>query len=269
MPRLQIVKSFARRTEYKVLREWFEVEEKEMSELQPGICVIPGIVLLKMSDAERIRLIEWARIWGNQVMVSPPFHHVDISSLLQMNDSLFIKEIDECTYEGIPVHEEIVSNLTPKIRLPAGKVIAVDFYYDTGSGCITVTTLPLLDYRLLQQGEACRQLFQSLIINRETTAQEEAVEQNVMIIEPIHQYLLLLAAAGTIDCQQLVQLIQNYFFISVDEKKVENAFIQLQHTNYIHLDGTITATGIQYISEKGLHAFVREIKKRRQNDGEW
>jgi hypothetical protein len=269
MSSLQILKPFSRRTEYKMLREWFDIEEKDAGELRPGVCVIPAIILLKMSESDRLNLIQWAKVWGNQLIVFPPYFNLDISSLLQMNDSISIKEMNECTYEGIPVREEIATNLTPKIQLPTKQTVAVDFYYDTSSGCITITTLPLLDYRLLEQREICQRLFQSLMHSNESDTKDRIREEKQVIFKPVHQYLLLLSAANVIEQQQLVPLIQKFFYLEISENEVKSAFAELANLHYIHLDGTITEKGQQYIKENGYRAFVREIIKRRNDDGEW
>ncbi|ANB60840.1 hypothetical protein [Anoxybacteroides amylolyticum] len=269
MSSLQILKPFARRTEYKMLREWFDVEEKDIGELRSGICVIPAIILLKMSESDRSRLIQWTKEWGNQLMVFPPYLNLDISSLLQLNHSISIKEMNECMYEGVPVREEIVTNLTPKIQLPTKQTVAVDFYYDTSSGCITITTLPLLDYRLLEQRKICQRLFQSLMHSNERDTKDEIREEQQIIFKPVHQYLLLLSAADVIERKQLVPLIQKFFYLEVRENDVKSAFAELENLHYIHSDGTITEKGQQYIMENGYWAFVREIIKRRNDNGEW
>jgi len=269
MSSLQILKPFARRTEYKMLREWFDVEEKDVGELRSGICVIPAIILLKTSESDRLRLIQWTKEWGNQLMVFPPYLNLDISSLLQLNHSFSIKEMNECMYEGVPVCEEIVTNLTPEIQLPTKQTVAVDFYYDTSSGCITITTLPLLDYRLLEQREICQRLFQSLMHINERDTKDEMSEEKQVMFKPVHHYLLLLSAADVIERQQLVPLIQKFFYLEVRENDVKSAFSELENLHYIHSDGTITEKGQQYIMENGYRAFVREIIKWRNDDGEW
>lgn len=269
MSSLQILKPFARRTEYKMLREWFDVEEKDVGELRSGVCVIPAIILLKMSESDRSCLIQWTKEWGNQLMVFPPYLNLDISSLLQLNHSFSIKEMNECMYEGVPVREEIVTNLTPEIQLPTKQTVAVDFYYDTSSGCITITTLPLLDYRLLEQREICQRLFQSLMHINERDTKDEMSEEKQVMFKPVHHYLLLLSSADVIERKQLVPLIQKFFYLEVRENDVKSAFAELENLHYIHSDGTITEKGQQYIMENGYRAFVREIIKRRNDDGEW
>ncbi|MBB5325893.1 hypothetical protein HNQ34_002999 [Anoxybacillus tepidamans] len=269
MSSLQILKPFARRTEYKMLREWFKVKEKEIDKLQSGICVIPAIVLLKMSESDRSRLIQWTKGWGNQLMVFPPYLHLDISSLLKMNNAIFIKEMNECTYEGIPVREEIVTNLTPKIQLPTKQTVAVDFYYDTSSGCMTITTLPLLDYRLLEQREICQRLFQSLMHINERDKKDEMSEEKQIAFKPVHHFVLLLSAANVLERQQIVPFIQKFFYVEVRENDVRQALAELENSHYIDSGGTITEKGKQYITEHGYRAFVREIIMRRKDDGEW
>ncbi|MEC2078740.1 hypothetical protein [Metabacillus fastidiosus] len=88
---IQIVKKFTKRTEYKMLKNWISVDERNIDELTSGICVIPAIIILKLSEVELQSLNKWWRHCGNQLIVSPPFHQMDVLSLLQLNVDLSVQ----------------------------------------------------------------------------------------------------------------------------------------------------------------------------------
>src|SRR5690625_2981468 len=167
---IQIIKQFSKRTEYKILKEWLSTEERNIEELMDGICVIPAIILLKLSMTELQLLNNWWRKWGNQLIVSPPYHQIDIVTLLQLNVDLSVQAIGPQSFNSFPVVESIKTNVKSKWELESGEVLALDFFEHSGSGCLTLTTVPLLDYRLLSKGKYGKRLFLELI-NKKTNVE--------------------------------------------------------------------------------------------------
>ena len=262
MREIQILKTFASRTEYKVLREWVSVKERDLTELGVGSCVIPAVVLGKLSLGEVGTLVNWAKQWGNQLLVFPPFHSVNLKRL-QLGVDLTVNRVAGTLYEGLPLKEIFITNHQPKLQLAAGQSIALDLYYHSGSGQVTMTTLPLLDYRLLAYEEKCKEIFQQLLAVQEIQA-NDAVKQQEVEITPLHQHLIILAAAGITSIQKVNSYLKTCFNTTVDEVAIKLVQQQLLEGNYLTVEGSIALKGKEFIQQGGYRAFVRELYLQRE-----
>ena len=268
MREIQILKTFASRTEYKVLREWVPVKERDLNELAAGSCVIPAVVLGKLSLSECATLVNWVKQWGNQLLIFPPFHSVDLKGL-QLGVDLTVNRVAESLYEGIPLKETFITNHQPKLQLASGQTIALDLYYHSGSGQVTMTTLPLLDYRLLAYEEKCKDIFQQLLAVQEVQANEAAKQQQEVELTPLHQQLIIIAAAGITSIQKVKSYLKTCFKTTTDEGAIKLVQQQLLDGNYLAVEGVIALKGKEFIQQCGYRAFVRELEKSAVQEGEW
>ncbi|WP_374187302.1 hypothetical protein ACEPPU_14505 [Priestia aryabhattai] len=264
---IQIIKQFTNRTEYKMLKGWIDVDEQNIDELMPGVCVIPTIILLKLSDVELQSLNKWWRQWGNQLIVSPPFHQIDVALLLQLNVALSVQAIETQSFNSLPVIEAIKTNSKSKWQLARGEIVAVDHYEHSGSGCVTLTTIPLLDYRLLSQQEACKKMFLELI--NEKFSKETATAQKSFILNSVHEHIIILASANVLNPTKLSEQLSYYFKEELSQNEALELFRQLTNKNFIEITGVITDIGEKHINFKGYRAFVREIRRWRRDNREW
>lgn len=264
---IQIIKQFSKRTEYKMLKEWLSTQERNIEELMNGICVIPAIILLKLSETDLQLLNNWWRKWGNQLIVSPPYHQIDIVTLLQLNVDLSVQAIGPQSFNSFPVVESIKTNVKSKWELESGEVLAVDFFEHSGSGCLTLTTVPLLDYRLLSKKKNGKRLFLELI-NKKSNVESAKIQESFTLC-PIHEYILLLSSANVLDTTNLSEQLNKYFEKKISNEKAVDLFQQLITQGFLRDSGEITSLGEKHIKLKGYWAFVREIKRWGYNNGAW
>ncbi|MEK4138299.1 hypothetical protein MHB75_09300 [Kurthia sp. FSL E2-0154] len=264
---IQIVKKYTKRTEYKMLKNWINVDERHIDELTSGICVIPAIIILKLSEVELQSLNKWWRQWGNQLIVSPPFHQMDVVSLLQLKVDLSLQETEAQSFNSLPVIESIKSNTKSKWELANGEIVAVDYFEHSGSGCVTLTTVPLFDYRLLPKQDICKKLFLELIIDNKNDESIPVREQ--FIPSPVHEYILILASANVLEPSKISGQLSNFFKENLSHNEVLELLQQLIDQKLLEDSGVITDVGEKYINLKGYKAFVREIKRWRRDDGTW
>ncbi|MBM7649039.1 hypothetical protein JOC78_001992 [Bacillus ectoiniformans] len=264
---IQIVKKFTNRTEYKMLKNWISVDERNIDELTSGICVIPAIIILKLSEVELQALNEWWRHWGNQLIVSPPFHQMDVVSLLQLNVDLSVQGTEAQSFNSLPVIESIKTNTKSKWELANGEIVAIDYFEHSGSGCVTLTTVPLLDYRLLSKQDICKKLFLELLIENQNN--ESITVQDTFIPTSVHEYIMILASANVLESTKISGQLDNFFKENLSHNKALELLQQLIDQKLIEDSGSITEDGEKYINLKGYKAFVREIKRWRRDDGAW
>jgi len=257
---VQILKPFAHRTEYKVIREWMPISEVDLLELNVGTCVMPAVVLGKISLPECDILVNWAKQWGNQLLIFPPFHSIDLKARLHLGANLTVNSVVEDLYEGLPVNEIFLTNLQPKLCLTSGQSIALDIFYHSGSGLVTMSTLPLLDYRLLAHEEKCQEIFRKLLYVHDSK-EIHTGEHQEFELTPLHGYLIILAAAGITSMLIISSYLKVYFNTSTGEEMISLVQLQLQDENYLALDGNIAVKGQQFIEHCGYRAFVRELEK--------
>ena len=264
---IQIVKKFTKRTEYKMLKNWISVDERNIENLTSGICVIPAIIILKLSEVELQSLNKWWRHWGNQLIVSPPFHQMEVVSLLQLNVDLSVQGTEAQSFNSLPVIESIKTNIKSRWELANGEIVAIDHFEHLGSGCVTLTTVPLLDYRLLTKQDICKKLFLELI--NENKNDESPTVQEPFIPSPVHEYILILASAHVLESTKISGQLSNFFKENLSHNKALELLQQLIDQKLLEDSGAITDAGEKYISIKGYKAFVREIKRWRRDDGAW
>ncbi len=265
---VQIIKRFTNRTEYQVIREWMSVRETDVTDLTAGKCIIPAAVLGKMSSDECNFLVAWTKQWKNQLLVFSPFRTVNVKEKLQLPVDLTISQINKSLYEKLPVREFFLINLKPKLQLSSGQIVAVDVFYHSGSGQVTLTTLPVLDYQLLNYEEKCKEIFMSLLSIRETQA-DEVGKQPESELTALHQQLIVLAAAEITSTQSIRRVLKKRLQISIAEEKIKVIQEQLQAENYIDVDGAVTVKGQTVIEQSGFRAFVRELRKSTALEGAW
>lgn len=268
MMNIQIIKNFSNRTEYKVLKEWGSVDERDVNDLNKGVCVVPAIIFLKLSETELQTLNKWWKQWGNQLIVFPPFHQIDIASLLQLNVCLTVEEVETQSFNNIPVMEVFKTNVRPKWRTTNSEIIALDYYENSGTGCVTLTTLPLLDYRLLSHRTVCTELFYELINENDIEESVVPAERSV-IFSPIHAFILILAASRVLDTTILNEQIRKYFNQNIPQQTLTEMFQQLINEKFLESSCVLTSSGEEYLKLNRYQAFVREIKRWGNNDGEW
>lgn len=268
MREMQILKPFANRTEYTVLKEWTPCKEVELGDIGQGGCVIPAVVLSKLAGEDCNLLVNWVKQWGNQLLILPPFYSIDLKDRLQLGVELNVNGVPECYYDGLPIKESFVSNLKSKLQMTDGQTIALDIFYHTGSGHLTLTTLPLLDYRLLDHEEKCREIFQRLL-DVEELKEEVRLKQDDIELTPLLQYVLLLAAGGMVSLPLVCRYLKTYFQTSVDEEQIQRVQQQLHSTSYLTGDGLIGQRGKEFIEQYGYRAFVRELARSASQEGKW
>jgi len=264
---IQILRQYSSRTEYKVLRNWVEVTEKSTDELENGVCIIPAILLLKLTENDLKPLNLWWKEWGNQLIVLPPFHHIKLSHFLNINIDINVEEQDEDKYEGIAIREVIKTNLQPKWKFTNGNKIAVDIFEHSGSGCLTLTTIPLLDYRLSERHETCKKILFKLL--NKVNKNGDSYVQDTFTIHPIHNYILILAKADVIEASNLSTQLNEFFNKHMEQNKALSFYQQLIDEKYLSSSGGLTQKGIDIVNKQGLRVFAREIQRWRYNDGEW
>ena len=268
MREMQILKPFANRTEYTVLKEWTPCREVELGDIGQGVCVIPAVVLSKLAGEDSNLLVNWVKQWGNQLLILPPFYSIDLKEKLQLGVELDVTRVPECFYDGLPIKESFISNLNSKLKMTDGQTIALDIFYHSGSGHLTLTTLPLLDYRLLDHEEKCREIFQKLL-DVEELKEDVPVKQDDIELTRLHKHVLLLAAGGMVSLPLVCRYLKTCFQTSVDEEQIQRVQQQLHSTSYLTRDGLIGQRGNEFIEQYGYRAFVRELARSASQDGEW
>ena len=261
--RIQILKEYASRTEYKVLRDWLPVIKRPVGGLDKGTCVLPGIVLAKMPQVERSGLLDWCREWGNQLILTPPWWRTDLGQTFGLNFQILLEEKD-AKFKGITLSYILVSKLKAKWQIEKKEAVALEFKFDSGSGLITITTVPLLDYRLLHWGSALKDLFLQLVNVPETV---EGLVRNQKCLSNFHLYTLLLAAGGIEVMVELAGKIQRYIGAPTKGLNQDEVITFLVDKGFLEPSGSITDDGLSLLQEKGYRAYIREICKRGDDDG--
>lgn len=258
---LQTLKEFTKRTEYKVLKEWYEVTETDIYALQPGICIVPGIILSKAGDEQLAALVQWAREWGNHLLLIAPWWQAGLADYLDLPVGI---EVDEkkSEYQGISISHVLITKLPPVWQGKKGDTLAVSLRYHSGSGVLTLTTVPLLDYKLTAQRSACRSLLDELL-SREIMPGSEELPDNEVVLHDLteeHLMVLLLAAGGVNIHDDLAAKVRQYATVNIAGK--EAALQQeLWQAGLLDAAGIATEEGVKILVKRGYRSFIRELRK--------
>lgn len=262
----QILKEYARRTEYKVLKEWYEVTEREIHELQPGICIVPGIVLSRAGREQVGALASWAREWGNHLILTAPWWKVALAEYLDLPMEI---EVDEkkSEYQGINTTHILVTKLPPLWQNKKGDNLAASLHYHSGSGVVTITTLPLLDYKLAAKRSICQSLLAELLSREDNPGSAEAPAEGETLSELTEEHLMvLLLAAGGIDIHDgLAIKVKQYLTVDLTGKEISLQH-DLQKAGLLNKAGLVTDEGLGLLVGRGYRPFIRELRKQGDMD---
>ncbi|MEH7372492.1 hypothetical protein V7156_23995, partial [Priestia megaterium] len=127
-----------------------------------------------------------------------------------------------------------------------------------------------LDYKLIQCDDIRRELMLSLIEKKKQENREGNRKVDIRLnFEPLHINVLLLAGAELLSQTNSVTLLKSYFGFVIKEEQLQIVVEQLQIAKLINISFQLTDNGEEFIKNNGYHVFVRELKKRSADNGEW
>lgn len=262
---IQILKEYSPRTEYKVLEKYAMVQEKNIDEISQGILLLPGILLTRLNENELQKLRDWLKAPNNQLIITPALTEYNLRDFFDISiDLLLLKE--EVDYEGIQCDYRIEGRVQNKIFTSEKGDFGIHYRKDTGSGLITIITLPLLDYKLSHKHDKFKEYF-NVCIREETLKKEtQEIHQSTNIIQEDHIQVLMLIAAGYILGEEMAERFNQYF-----NKKLDNNFLkaieaELEEKSLIN-QGQVTSKGKELINERRLNPFVKVLEGGRRKDG--
>ncbi|UOW69061.1 hypothetical protein [Paraclostridium bifermentans] len=265
---IQILEQFKNRLEYRILKDFYNCTELKLDDLQNGIIVLPGIVLQKMSNDEIKELNQWISNKDNQLILTPSWNEINLKDIFNL--SIDMNMVNESSiFNDIPCNSYIQTTSKEKLYQNNGKVYAINHRNDISSGLITVVTLPLLDYKLIQHKEIFKSIFDGLIVvdSMETIADKKVEESNLKI-DNLHIALIILVSAGVKVNSNFKNAINKYFKYTEPDITIQEKYSELINHGYIH-DNDITELGRKIIKDKNLKSFINVVKERELNDDGW
>lgn len=264
---IQVLEEYKNRTEYRLLNNFFNCEMVSINTLKKGVLVLPGILLNKI-ETEKLKYLNlWIENNNNQLILLPAWREIDLSEYFNTSIGIKIKKT-ESFYNSIPINYEIEGAVRNKLYSENGKNFGINYRSNLSSGLITVVTLPLLDYKMIDFQDKLKNYFDILIQNEEYV-EENSEEINAEIdIDNIHVFLIILSAANIRLNKEMASSVVKYFGIRLDEKELVRKYKELVSKGYIN-DENLTEKGISIVKERNLKAFIDVIKERRENEDGW
>lgn len=263
---IQILDEYKNRTEYRLLKDFYDCQVTQMNSLQTGVLVLPGILLSKLNKQQLDLLNTWLEDNKNQLILTPSWTEMNLKEILHSSVDIRISRTDD-NYEGIPIGFLIDTTVKDVVFQQNGKKFGIHYRKNTGTGLITVVTLPLLDYKIIQLEDKLKALFNSLLLVG-VVKQESLVETKDFMLDNIHVYLIILAGAETKLKQNLSNIIYKYFGVSIDEETAKKRFQDLMANQYINENGLLNK-GMDVVKERRLKSFINAVKQRREKEDGW
>lgn len=264
---IQILEKYKSRTEYRLLNIFCNYEMVSINALKKGILILPGILLNKMKKEEIKYLNLWLENSNNQLILLPAWSEINLSEYFTTSVGIKVKKA-EGFFNGIPINYDIEAIVKDKMFCENGKNFAINYRSNLSSGLITVVTLPLLDYKMIDFQDEFKNYFDGLIQNVDYV--EEIFEENndEIDIDNVHVFLIMLSAAKVQLKNEMGSSIIKYFGARHEEELLVRKYKELVSSEYIN-DEKLTDKGVRVVEEKNLKAFINVIKERRENEDGW
>jgi len=270
--KLFILDEFNSRTEYNVLTLYFSAESVSINHMKDGVFIIPGVILNKLTENQLNKIFDWLTLKNNQMIILPALNKLDIGNLFRSTVPIKIVSIQLKTIDHIPVQYGIETNVRNVIFKDAEKILGIHYRWHTGSGTLTICTLPLLDYKLGSDESIVHkvQKYLNALILEQAQDKEEttSVINDCFKLDEIDQKILLLNAAGIIDFTRLKEALTIYFSINIEMKKLKNRCLQLEKHQFVS-DKHIRSKTIAFLKEKKLVSFLDVIKEQEEKNNDW
>lgn len=264
---IQVLEEYKNRTEYRLLNNFCIYEIVSINALKKGTLVLPGIVFNKMSESDIKTLSLWIENKRNQLILLPAWSENNLSKSINTSVDINIKKT-EGFYKDIPIGHMIEASVKDTMFIENGKVCGINYRNNLSSGLITVVTLPLLDYKLIEFQEEFKEIFIGLLQRNNDAIEEEQEDNTDFSIDEIQVLLIIIVAAKVNQQSQLNLTVLKYFGVKHDEQVLREKYMQLVEGGYINNIG-LTDKGLMVVKKKNLKAFIDVIKERRENEDGW
>mgnify|MGYP000727584781 CR=1 FL=1 len=269
--KLNIPRKFSGRTEYQVLKNWYETPKFSFGNLNniSGNMVIVGRLLNGLEKNQLKMLKEWIFQEGNQLLCLPSWFEISLSSLFDLKIDLNIVSDDNLSLEDWDLSKldyKVKTNLKQGIidKNKNDSIFTVNYKRHKYSGLLTVTTLPLLDFKLLTKSEFLKAKLEQLLIVENISKKKVETKPIQTELSTISIYILLLAGAGIPLEEDLDKKLEKYLYKKFSQKEINNGENILDHRDLIK-EGEITKKGKKLIKEKGYIPYIKEINKKKSD----
>jgi len=274
--KLYIPQDYQKRTEYRILGDWYDLVPISFKELaaeqnmQTNILVLVGRLLKKISSQELSILKEWSFQEGRQLFCLPSWRPLKLDEVFNLDISLEIvrnSDLQWQKYNFYPLDYEVKTTVQhgAEIKTEAGKLLAVKYKHHQHSGVLTVTTLPLLDMNLLTKDEIIKNQFDNLLIEEKIVNDKLSSAKEKKSLSEISLYVLLLAAAEVEITDNLKKKINKYLYQQYPTQQLKKEVKTLTKQGLLQDDHKISNKGKKYIKYQGYLPYVREIKQKKSD----
>ncbi|MBN1048300.1 hypothetical protein FDB30_11385 [Clostridium botulinum] len=268
---IQILSEFERRTEYKILKLFAQCEIINLKNLKNGKLIIPGFVLNKMKEEELKLLNLWLSNRSNHLIIVPAWIELDIGKLINSTVPLKVLSIEESYYEDIPVRYKI-ETLAKDVLFQDNNVYGVNYRKNTGTALVTVTTLPLLDYKLIHQEKKFKEVLNELLSFGNDSSEELQEKSMGIILDSLHINLLILKAGG-VDLSNnlsnnLSKKVFKYFYNNIENEILEEKLKELNQGGFI-INNSLSEKSEEVITKNRLQTFIDVVRRKEMNSNGW
>lgn len=264
---IQALEEYSQRTEYKVLQKFANIQEVSINNLAQGILLLPGILLGKLKELDLEILRNWLKIPNNQLIITPTLIECNIREFFDTSIDIIIKKEEGLDYEGIQCYYKIQSKAQEKIFSNENGDFGIHYRKNTGSGLLTIITLPLLDYKRAHKHDEFKKYF-NFCVNKTEVVSEEREPQNIeFIIREEHIQLLMFIAAGYGLHSDLSKEFNQYFKKSLDDNCIQKLGEELEQKGLIR-EARLTDIGMELVKERRLKPFIKVLEGGRMAN-EW
>lgn len=248
-----------------MLRQLTEVEMVDLDNLKHGSLLIPGITLKNLSKKDNEKLSEWISSRANHLILTPAWTRMDLGKILSLKPEIKIEANEFQTNNDYFITTSVKNSFFQE----GSAVKGIRFRNNTSSCLVTITTLPVLDYRSGISAEK-RIDFWQMIVSKDTDSDADLhrVSKGNNLLNSEDKIILLLFGAQIPLSAAPERVVRKYFGTIIDHEVIKSSLYKLENLGLINVTD-LTADGRKLIHDQNLDSFKDVLIKRKNNSNGW
>jgi len=248
-----------------MLQQLTDVMLVDFDSLEQGSLLIPGVVLKSLSKENTLELSKWISSRANHLILTPAWINIDLNKVLAIKPEVRI----EASSSGDTGYYNITTSVN-RIFYQEGSIKkGIRFRNNTSSCLITVTTLPVLDYRHSISEDQRRDWWKMITFNDSDSVEDFNRKPEAKDLLSVEDKMILLLFGAKIPLfNEPEKVIKKYFGTSLSAGVIKSSVIKLEKMGLVN-ETSLTVDGLKLIQSQNLDSFKDALIKRKENSDGW
>ena len=253
------------RTEFKMLQQLTDVKLVDFDNLEQGSLLIPGVVLKSLTKENARELSKWISFRANHLILTPAWINIDLKKVLAIKPEVKIEASSSGDNGDYTINTSVNSTFYQEGSIKKG----IRFRNNTSSCLITVTTLPVLDYRHSISEDKRRDWWKTISLNDSDSGEVSNRKPEAKDLLSVEDKMILLLFGAQIPLFiEPEKVIKKYFGTNLSTGVIKSSVIKLEKMGLVN-ETSLTVEGLKLIQSQNLDSFQDVLIKRKENSDDW